>query len=603
MSDVEFSESENRGDLSSLDSDESADSEHFIPPSQRFFNRHNEKERRIDEAHEYLTLKHIPASIFEDTSDEEPLPTTSKRTNFLTNQYHSVVFPGKKIPVKKYSKSKKAKNSNRGEVQLQKKELAPAMLVECPLPGGEAVTVVTDPVERASWGPLTRIEATKKARDMVKDWNIAVATAGMKDSKRDEKNKAKVTPPSKVQGDEKTNKDDETEHPTSQAETDVSNLRARYLSPPPPTPPEAIFHARLSMPTLPNLHLSSDPEEVERYRVERAKDPVSFDKETRNIKRNLVDLKIARGGKSSLLQNEYTVELACREDAVMAEKWASGKVASTRSRSDTTGAAAVEIADQAVMRGGEIEEPSAVAKVFRSAKDKLTSIAGLQNQGAELKEEIGNVGKKDSTDSTETAKGGIQDEKNFGTTATDMKAARNELKAKLKSFDLPSHVGKVIASGMVRHQHSEKREITQLGEKRTVTTWIQIEEVYEVPAPSTLTWKDVAIAVEQEEYDEDEGKGNKKGLKYKNDKAKRHSRSAVSGKQRKTEDVSSDSDDSDDSTQSSTSDEQTRTESLLEALSRSDKLNEQGISALAHDLKRVLTTLRGNGQLKVEEEG
>lgn len=601
MSDAEMTESDSRDDLSSLDLDESDDKEHFMPPSERLLNRHSNEDQRQDDAYEYLNLKHIPTSLLEDTSDEESVVPDFKRPHLFTNKYHSIVFPGKNIPVTKYRKSKETRNPYQGVVEVCKEELVPTLSVECPLPGGEAVTMVTDPVERASWGPLTRIEATKEARDVVKDWSIASATAGMKHSKKHNKNKTKVTLVSKTEAVDKTKDGEDAGHTTSQAETDVTNLRARYLSPPPPTPPDAIFHARLSMPTVPELHRSSDPIIVEQYRLQRAQDPETFDKETRSIKRGLIQDKVTRGGSNFLLKNEYTVELACREDAVLAARWASGRIASTRSRSNTASTTAAKIPDKTGMRGGEMEDPSSVAKVIQGAKDKLASIAGMQNKEAEMEEEKENASKKEPTDAAETDKEKLKNGKSVDHTSANMKAARDDLKAKLKSFDLPSHVSKVITSGMVRHQHSERREITHLGEKRIVTTWIQIEEVYEVPASETLTWKDVVTAVEQGEYEDDGGQGkeSKKGRKHKTRKAQRHSRSAVSGKQRKTTD---DSSDSDDSVQSSTSDGQTRTESLLDALSRSDKLSEQGISALAQDLKRVLATLKGNGELNVEEE-
>lgn len=604
---TDMSESDCGDDLSSLDLDEMHemhDREHFMPPSERYFNRHANEAILEQEALSHRNMEHFFASL-DDSADDESLPTPKNKG--FASEYHSVVFPGMKIPVDKPRESQKL---YQGMFTVRKDEIVPVMSVQCPLPGGDAVTMVTDPVQRVSWGPLTRIEASKEARDVVKEFQKTPGTTGSKRLDRGNKNKNTTTAAPTAEVDDKIKDDvatEEAENSASQAGTDFSDLRARFLMPPPPTPPDEIFHSRLSMPTLPELHRISVPNEVEQYRLERAKDPDAFDKETRALKSRLVDHKIARGGLDHLLNNEYTVELACREDAVMVEKWISGRTASMRSRFNTTSTPPITISEKTEISGGEKEDLSDAGKVIEGAKDKLESIDSLQNKEAGPKEDDQATGRKSSTDTTETEKPERSTRKNRETTSANVNASREDLKARFNSIDISSHVSKVITSGSVRHQHSEKREISDSGEKRTVTTWIQIEEVYQVPNPNSLTWKDVATAVKQENNDGGRGEGNKEGLKVKKNQAKRHRRSNVHGKQRKASDDSSEwkteSGTSDDSVNTHSDQGQTTTEILLEILSRLEgQVNQEGVGPMVQDLKQVLTVLRGNGELMVEEE-
>lgn len=599
------SESDCGDDLSSLDLGEMHDEEHFMPPSERYSN-HCDNEDDLEEGSRlYRRLKDFLASSDDDGTDEELL-LTPKNKGF-TSKYHSVVFPGMQIPV---DKPKEAQNLYQGMVQVYKDEIVPVMSVQCPLPGGDAVTFVTDPVQRVSWGPLTRIEASKEARDVVKELQQTPGTTASKRSNKVNKKKNSTTAAQRVEDDDKTKDDtatEEAETSASQAGTDFSDLRARFLMPPPPTPPDEIFHSRLSMPTLPELHRISVPHDVELYRLERAKDPDSFDKETRALKRRLVDHKIARGGQGHLLNNEYTVELACREDAVTVEKWMSGRTASMRSRSNTTSTPPINISEKTGIGGGEEEDLCDAGKVIDGAKGKLEGLESLQHKEAEPEEDDQTTGRKSSTDTTETEKPEKSTRKNPGATSANINASGEDLRARLDSIDLSSHVSKVTTSGSVRHQHSEKREINDFGEKRTVTTWIQIEEVYQVPNPNSLTWKDVATAVKQESNDGGSGEGKKEGKKGKKNQAKRHRRSAVHGKQRKSRDDSSEwkteSETSEDSINTRSVQGQTTVEILLEILSRLEgQVNQEVVGPLAQDLKQVLTRLRGDGELMVEEE-
>jgi hypothetical protein len=611
--DADISDNDDRDDLSSLDLDASGsdDQEYFMPPSERLDNREEAEYQRFEDLLEYRNLKQLSTHPDADTDDESH---PNHRNKKFISKYHSTVFPGLNIPV---NANKKGKKSSQGVTQVSKEEVVPIMSVECPLPGGEAVTMVTDPVQRVSWGPLTRIEASKQARDVVKEWQKRSsttkernATKGTKD--KESPSKVKTTTALPLADHDEDKKGDiateEAANSTSQAETDFTNSRLRVLKPPPPTPPDAIFHSALSMPTLPNLHRISDATLVEQYRLQRALDPDAFDRQTRAIKRGLVNAKIARGGKDRLLKNEYTVELASREDAATAEKWATGRIVQMRSRGNTTSAPSTIASEKLGIRGGEIEVPPNTGKVVQAVEGRLDVLDKSHNEVSKPQDESQEIRRRESGDTTKNDEEGMKTKNSREMTPGNKKIPRQELKAKLNSFDLPSHVSKMTTSGTIRHQHSEKREISDYGEKRTVTTWIQIEEVYQVPASSSLSWKDVITAVKQEADGEEGGyvKGDKKRSKHKKNQAKHIPRSAVNRKQRNMKDNSSDSEtgtrSSNTSVNTSGDHGQTRTEELFETLSRYGEVNEEVITRLTRSLGEVISELRGKDELTVEEE-
>lgn len=615
--DADVSDNDDRDDLSSLDLDASAsdDREHFMPPSERLENREEAEYQRFEDFMDYHNMKQFSRSDDGDT-DDELFPNHQNKKKFIA-KYHSMVFPGLKIPVNAHKKGKKI---SQDVTWAKKEEVVPIMSVECPLPGGEAVTVVTDPVQKVSWGPLTRIEASKEARDVVKEWQKTsstrrekVATNPNKDRKSPLKDKDRTILPPAVHDDDKNREDVVARGGStsaSQVETESTISRVRVLKPPPPTPPDAIFHGALSMPTLPNLHRISDAMLVEQYRLQRALDPDAFDKQTRLIKRGLVDAKVARGGKDRLLKNEFTVELASREDAATAEKWATGRIVQMRSRGNTLSTPSANIAEKLGIRGGEVEDPSNSGKVIQSTESKVDLLDRMQTEEPKPEDESQENCKEASDETTKNSGEGLRTKISCGATSGGRKAASQDLKAKFDSLDLPSHVSKMTTSGTIRHQHSEKREVSDYGERRTVTTWIQIEEVYDVPAANSLSWKDVMTAVKQEADDTEGGlKGTKKGLRHKKSQGGNRSQSAVprkQRKQRKTKDESSDSEaearSSNKSTTRSTDHDQTRTEELFDTLSRYGEVNEETIRILMRSLSQVMSELRGRGELTVEED-
>ncbi len=108
------------------------------------------------------------------------------------------------------------------------------------------------------------------------------------------------------------------------------------------------------MPTVPQLtHPAARPDLVSSYRVERRSDPVLFDVITQSIRDDLVRAKVARGGIGHLLREEYTVELASREDAAHLERMNDG-----RSRASTI--TEIEMLPEAV---GDREEGGGVVVV------------------------------------------------------------------------------------------------------------------------------------------------------------------------------------------------------------------------------------------------
>src|ERR1700753_3196174 len=52
------------------------------------------------------------------------------------------------------------------------------------MPGGTAVTIQTDPVQKVVWGPTSRVEACSEAKKLIKQWRQAVKEAKNAKGKR-----------------------------------------------------------------------------------------------------------------------------------------------------------------------------------------------------------------------------------------------------------------------------------------------------------------------------------------------------------------------------------------------------------------------------------
>ncbi|KIX05219.1 uncharacterized protein Z518_06091 [Rhinocladiella mackenziei CBS 650.93] len=545
------------------------------------------------------------------------------------SKYHETVFPGMRIPVCMRSRNKKNRGFSRGVVDSNKSAPVPIMSVQCPIPGGTVTTVTTDPVQKVSWGPITRVEASQEARDLVKKWIETIEEEGDQEK---ESNKDNVEVKSGLgndsqgkpihQGPANINEDDSATDSPSQAETDPANATARMIKPPPPTPPDTIFHPALSMPTLPTLHRISDANLVEQYRLQRALGSDAFDKETREIKRGLIEAKVARGGKDRLLKNEYTVELASREDAAMADRWASGRVIQMRTRGNTMTSVSGGNLEDMKIRGGETDTRCEVnVKNLGTSVPLSPSIVPIERQSG------GQSSTKPKGGQTETQQTEPNSVQRGSSTLDRYKQSRRELESRLEALDLSSHVSKITTYGTVRHQHSEKREAGDHGEKRTIKTWIEITEVYEVPSAQVLKLNDVLAAVEEEDDGDGEGtdsadeRTSKKREKKRKTKTKSKSKSRR-GSQTKyydkkrvsklTSPSSHAEDESSNSESSSATDDaeslafqdhnETPAESLFRSLSRFGEVTPNKVSQMSGDLRHIIAALRGHGQVKASEE-
>ncbi|KAK7897008.1 hypothetical protein LTR67_004896 [Exophiala xenobiotica] len=516
----------------------------------------------------------------------------SKKKAKTTLKRHTV-FPDMKIPVRMQPDNKGA--SKGGTVSSKfKSDQVPIMSMQCPIPGGSTNTVTTDPVQNVSWGPITRIEASEKARDLIKEYLARSEDSGDK-NEGSEGQSVKNTATPAVATEQLAGEDETATTTTSHVGTDSSNLTTRMPRPPPPSPPESIFQAALSMPTLPVLNRISDVTLVELYRVQRASDPQAFDKETRDIKQGLMDAKIARGGRAKLLKNEYTVELASREDATTAEKWSSANIVKMRSRGNT------------------LTAPSTTESTLSASAIEALKIQGGESQPHSRAAQASGA---DGVAQSASSGSGITAEK---LKREDVKVKPSEwaplpIKTRLRSLDLPSHVAKATSYGSIRHQHSERREIGNHGEKRTVKTWIEITQVYEVPAPQWLSLTDVVAAVETERNDDDQSNSGDKAS-GKSTKSNKNMKAKVKARRGKAKRKNSDtdtvtSDDSDSEDDASTDEDEgevpqpeTPCESLLRSLTYfGENVNPTRLTEMTDGLRRIVADLRADGSLREYQE-
>ncbi|KIW58688.1 hypothetical protein PV05_03187 [Exophiala xenobiotica] len=552
------------------------------------------------------------SSLETDMATKPSKPSKPSKKKARTSLKRHPVFPQMMIPVRMQAGNKGA--VKKGTVPSNKSELVPVMSVECPIPGGSTTTVTVDPVQNVSWGPITRVEASKEARDLVKQYLAGSEDSGDEnDNRMDQESKAqslKHTPTPVLATEQLGGEDESATTTSSHVGTDSSNLTMRIPRPPPPSPPESIFRAAMSMPTLPVLNRISDVALVEQYRVQRAADPQAFDKENRAIKQGLMDAKVARGGRAKLLKNEYTVELASREDATTAEKWSSANIVKMRSRgntltapSTTEGTLTASAMEALQIRGGESQPNRQATQV--SGADNIAQSASCWTGHVEVPDARGIAAEK---------------LKHENVKVKPSKLSPRQLKARLRSLDLASHVAKATSYGSIRHQHSEQREIGDHGEKRTVKTWIEITQVYEVPAPQTLSLTDIVAAVEMESDVKEESnsdgeasvKNDKKTKDMKDMKAKAKAKARRGKATRKnsvTDTVTSD-DDSDAENESTPNEgeeevlqPETQPEYLLRALTHfGEDINPTRLTEMADGLRRIVADLRNSGSLREDEE-
>lgn len=552
---------------------------------------------------------------------------------------NETVFPNMKIPIRMQQRTKSGGRAGASKSETERK---PVMAVQCPLPGGTTVTMTTDPVQKVSWGPLTRVEASQEARDLVRQYIASNEDKDISDEKRnhiedqnggneketkDEKTKEKDAgkTPTSVQAPEQSNSNDNdtatTVTGTSATEADANGLTSRIPRPPPPTPPDSIFRHALSMPTLPVLNRISDVNLVEQYRLQRAADPEAFDKETAAIKQGLVNAKLARGGRPRLLKNEYTVELASREDAATAERWAQGRIVQMRSRGNTLTNPPAVNADEIKIRGGEVEDHAKDTGKPNKKGDGFDhfafSEAELQRLATSQAPPMLAYNIEDGPEQTSQTKTSEKTAVAGSSLLDKARKVRDDIKDRLQAVDLSSHVSKVTSYGTVRHQSSVKREVGDHGEKRTVKTWIEITEVYEVPNAAAFEWSDVVAALDADEVIDNADAKKRKALgAYRNAKGKSKAhRGGLDTKNRSPsmKDIDSEDNDPFDSLFGDSEGEplrepiildpdESRAESLLRSLSRFGRVTPGGLTRKMESLRGIMAELRGKKELKESAE-
>ena len=597
-----------------------------------------------------------------------------------------------RVPVYMRKHNGKKVNSGYGSGRTRSTEPAadnvPIMSVQCPMPGGSSVTVQSDPVRKVLWGPVSRVEASGQATDLVKE--LRQAAKAVKKSKAKGKNKRKndesdaedadagkptkfaknrgflgvakqtVNATAESATTEERNTPETASIADTEASTDSTGLakRRKFLRAPPATPREEVFvgsptsAAAMSMPTLPMMHHIADLELVEKFRLQNAKNPTAFEKETKEIKDGLIEAKIKRGGLGFLLREEYTVELASREGAEIAEKWAKGQGRSRehpglRSRGNSLNSQ--PSTGSLKMRGGEGDErpmsTTAAPKVIETTPP--TTIFGYHvlppvsmrvphpspaSSAAEVDDDIDvpvlehPVPIAEVDEPTTTTEPAATETKQSPKQDSKLKFSVKAIKKALSHLNIADNVTKVTTHGSVRYQSSVKREASDHGEKRTVKTWVEITEVYDVPAPQKLTVNDIALAIEQEEEDEaatddewesdnsDSDPGEKEIARKKKGKAKgkakKSSHHVSSASDTSSTSTDSDSDSASDSASVNSADDGIYHDpndgpgSLLHSLFRlGESASDENLTRISNDMGALIAGLGGNGMLSSSVEG
>ena len=558
---------------------------------------------------------------------------------------------------------------------------------------------------KLTWGPHSRVEASGEAIDLVKEWQQASkalkkmkakgkgkkecgmgkaadsATSTDSDSEGEEGSKlgkvkncktksgaAGTRIVDKGEKEDVSSPDVNTPDTASVADTDFTTEAAApgnpnrrgILIPPPPSPPESIFAAVLSQPTLPHFHPACDMSLIEQYRTQHLAGPQAFETKTRAIKKSLLDAKVARGGEAHLLKNEYSVELATREAAETAENWARGQrkkweLEGLRSRGNSllSGSSGSPMLEELKMRGGEITEgifatSASIAAIMENGNVDPTTADALATSSPALRQVEDPVAferlpppasDKEDITSTEPKSDITATTAKKMSSYSDLISAMRSIKNSLSKLDLSEHVSKVTTSGTVRYQHSVRREVGDHGEKREVKTWIEVVEVYDVPHAEKLTLKDVAKVIEtqKEECDTDsdwesdggsdsdvDGSDDQEDAAEKEIMAvKMKNAAAGKGKDGNVSSSSTTSTDTDTATATDsgsasacasgsdndagparpfTDPNETEAEALFRSLARVGRGHPSGIDAITNDLQALIAGLRNSGMLTVTEE-
>ncbi|KAL2434040.1 hypothetical protein ABEF95_014131 [Exophiala dermatitidis] len=411
----------------------------------------------------------------------------------------------------------------------------------------------TQPGVSAIWGPDPFVTTSPEVKEIVKKYNKDLDEQGRvilrkickellrnikerktKTEEDGEEEKKTQTNPSSVASSEvdrgtssgaqeNDNGDNETSSTiyASQAGTEVTDVTAQLVRPPPPTPPDTVFHSALSMPTLPTLHQTSDTGLIELYRARRAQNPVVFDAETEAIKQRLVAAKIARGGSTQLLTNEYTVELASREDAATAERWATGRHPSLPSAETSPQGMSPRIGSPAEAFGSggasfmdtdNVRLPqAAIPEAVESGENEQTAQSSVAGQASVA--ETRALSPDEQNDETKEYKDLFARHPLLDLYACASKVDRKqeskdppapfehehaELAARLQHLDLSAHTTKGNTFGMIEQQSFFEHQVTATHERRIITTAVKITQVYEAERSPEISTAEILAAVKDD---------------------------------------------------------------------------------------------------------
>ena len=322
-------------------------------------------------------------------------------------------LPGVKIPIGMHADSEAIQTGGDEQTEMEK---------NCPFPPMLEETMVTDPIVVTSLGSDTTISASAEA--------IAI----LKQHKKD-KTLSKAS--------------NKAEKPVLQEHH--SGAVTPHMRPPPPTPPEyASLRYTLSTPNLPVFHHYTDHALLQKYEVERAGDPVSFDMKTAEIKQYLLQQKIERGGVGHLEESEYSVDLASREDARKVQGMTIQRHRGMTETSTNYGGDTTTCSAKSVPESTEVPTPQPTNN--EASISKVRHHCGSSHK---------------------------------------LKSSLSDLPT---DFNFADHVAKYITSGSIRHQHSRKVIQDYRGTKTTLKTWIEITQEINVPNADQLTWEDVKTA-------------------------------------------------------------------------------------------------------------
>lgn len=351
-------------------------------------------------------LDQVAARNYEDASKDK----LNKADHGELRRYN---MPCIKVPLKMRADSEAVPTSGDEQAETEK---------NCPFPPTLVETTVTDPIVVTSLGSDTTITASAEA--------IAIF-------KQHKKNKrlSKASP--------------QAEKPVLQELQSYDAVTPR-TRPPPPTPREyATLPHTLSTPNLPVFHHYTDDGLLQKYELQRAEDPMSFDLQTSKIKQHLSKAKIERGGVGHLEESEYSVDLASREDARKVQQMAiqrhRGMTETSMNDRDTILSSAKNLPEHMEVL---TPQPTKKETPISNSHHRCKSRHNLKNSASELPE----------------------------------------------NFNFARHVAKNITSGSIRHQHSRKVIVDDTGTKTTLKTWIEITQTINVPSADQLTWEDVKTA-------------------------------------------------------------------------------------------------------------